>query len=698
MADLSRFRDDELEEALRRKRQSSLADIPDDVLERRLAELRRPEPSMLQRVGQAFTGNAAENLPSLYSPEFSAQAKQIRESQGRNDFFNAVKLGSSAYLGDDSDVANAVRREFPDAALEHDANGNPIIRMGDGQRYYVNEPGLDSHDVTRFAGKVAAFAPAARAAGMFGSLGGRMLVGGAGAAATDVAMQAGAGRSEVDPVQTGLAAGGGALAETIMPIFGAGKRFVQDKLLPRETLVRKGKTIAERAGLQQVSDDAAEALARRSDEIAAGTDPRAIIAEQEFGYRLTRGQRTGDEAVLRREELLRSANPNGPLGQLERQNLAQTEQNVQRFREMAARGSTPEAYEQDAAQRLRDGLARSREAAKQQVGGAYGEVPSKAAFASPDDLAALGSRVDDAFINSDTIVGDLTPATLAARQAIEQAMKASGGAPMRMDRLIALRKSLGRMRGSAVKEDEFAFSILSKEFDSWFDEALTRNLMAGDPGAIAPFREANQIASRYFSMFEDRKSEPGKAILRMLTKEATPEQVANVLLNANGINKPGAAAIAKRYIEAVGKDTDGVTALRDIIARRLFEKAGDPKGHQAIVSSLKDALNGRGRSLMSTVFSKTELHMMEKFAKTLDQYFVPKGMLGRSSGTAERLVGMLAPFANLPMAGTLRSIGNAMSERAAMRPLLTSRPAALPAGVAAGVAGSRDDERRRRRR
>lgn len=683
----------EIEAELQRRERT--AEIEAEL--RRRGALEPTEPSFIDRAMTA-TGDAAkatwgaikgdpgEKIPSIYSGSFTAQ----NERAGKTAFAPAM----AAVFGGDDDIVKAIQSQYPDATVSDDGKGNPVIQMADGQRYYVNAPGLDSTDVGRFAGKVMQYVPAGKAAGLGGGLLSRMLIGGAASGLTDMATQKLAGRDEIDKAQVALTTGTGAAAELIAPAFGAAYRGVKSWVTPISKQVEQGKTLAASLGVGNVSDDAAVALFQNQDQIAAGADPRAIIAQQEFGYKLTRGQLTGKESTLRREELLRSANPDGPIGQLDRFNIQQTEKNVDRLRAMAARGGVPETYEQDAAQRVREGLERARGAAQQQVRGAYGEVPSKSAFASPDDVAALGSRLDEAFIGKDIIVNEsLTPTTLAARQLVEQAAKASGGAPMRMDRLIDLRKALGRMRGSAVKEDARAYSQMMDEFDGWFDQALTRNLMEGDPGAVAPFREANKIASRFFSLFEDRKSEPGKAVMRMLTEDATPEQVANVILNANGINKPGAAAIAKRYIEAVGRDTDGVTAMREIVARRLLEKAGDPKGHQALVSSLKDALSGRGRSLMRELFTTTELATLQRFSKTLDDFLVPKGMLGRSSGTAERLAAFMAQFRNVPIFSAISTVNKAVQERSATLPLLANRSAAVPAAIVAGTYDQRERER-----
>lgn len=694
---LDRFSDEELQAALRRKKQPALDTFSDEELQAALSKKRAAEPSIADRMWNALHPDVTEALPDLYGDEFAQQAKALRDAQGRSDFAGSAKLSGAAAFGDDADVSAAVLREFPDAVQEQDEQGNPIIRMADGKRYYVNQPGLDASDVGRFAAKTLSFFPAAKLAGKAPSLVLRAVAGAGGAGATDVGMQVGAGRSEIDPSQTLATAAFGGAGEVMAPAVGALYRGARNALRGKTGNVAAGQAIARKAGITGLSDDAAQYLASRAGQIEAGANPAAILAEKEFGYRLTRGQLTGNESLLRREELLRSRNPEGAIGQLEKHNIAQTAKNVEGMRAMAARGQVPEAFEQDAAQRMRDTLAQQQQAQREQMRAAYSAVPSKNAYATAQDAAALPGRISKAMRQSDVILTDqLTPNTIAARGLISQAMEDAGPAAIRMDRLIELRKALGRMRGGAVKEDSRAFSVLSKEFDSWFDESLTRNLIEGGEGAVESFKQANKVASNYFARFEDSKSESGKAIMRMLVEDSTPEQVANVLLNANGINKPGAAAIAKRYIEIVGKSSDGATAIREIVARRLFEKAGDPKGHQALVTSLKDALAGRGRSLMQTVYTRSELAQMKRFADTLDTYFVPKGMLGRSSGTAERLAAFLGPIGQIPGLTTAKNVRNAMADRAATLPLLQNRPSAAAAMVPAAGLSTKDDEKRRR--
>lgn len=689
MSTLSNYSDEELQQALRRKRQASLADIPTEQLQAALAA-KKPDRHIHERAWDAVRGNAAETLPSVYGSAFTAQ----NEKAGTSAFGPAM----AALFGDDQDVAKALQRDHPDARMTQDENGNPVMEMPDGQRFYVNQPGLDLADAGRFAGKVMQFIPAGRVASLPLTLGGRMVAGAAASGATDLAGQMIAGRKphEIDLTQTGATTALGAGAELIMPAVNAAGRAIRGAFTNPAQELQAGRSLAQQLGLTDVSDDAARALLRRQSDIAAGADPRAIVAEAEFGYRLTRGQLTGDESLLRREELLRATNPNGPLGLLEKANAEATRQNVGRFREMAARGATPETYEQDAAQRLREALTSTRDSADEAVKAAYSKVPSKTAYAGIDDVGDLPARLNEALRQGDVALTEgLTPNTLTAKRVLDQAVAAAEGAPLRMDRLMDLRRIVGRLGADAKREDSRAYAVLMKEFDGWFDQSLTRSLMEGGDDAVRPFREATASARDYFRKFDDSKSESGKAIIKMLSEEATPEQVANVLLNAQGINKPGAAAIAKRYIDTVGKDSDGVTALREIIAMRLFEKAGDTKSNTAILSALKDATEGRGRSLMTTVFNRTELTMLQRFASTLDDFLVPKGMLAKSSGTAERLASFVAPFGNLPFASTIKAIARNLEERAAMQPLLPARSNLLPAAAAASGASARERDQSR---
>jgi hypothetical protein len=569
-----------------------------------------------------------------------------------------------------------------------DANGNLMIEEG-GERKYVNQPGLDVTDVLRFGSKVAGFIPAGRGAAAMGSLGGRVAAGGALSGITDVAMQAASGRSKIDPAQAGIAAAGGAAGEALFPLLRAIGSGVKNAVAPanRVMLVEQGKSLAQRLGLGQVSDDAAAALARRSGEIDAGARPEAILAENQLGYRLTRGQMTGDESLLRKEELLRQTDPTGPLAQLEKRNLAQTGQNIEALRKVAAKGAVPESAEQDAALRIQQSLRSAQKQGREAMRTAYSAVPDQTAFAGGDDVAALSSRPDAALKGAGFILTpQTTPNAMSARQLIAEAAADSPG-QMRMDRMIALRKSLSRISSNAsAREDQAALGIIMRDFDKWFDDSITRSLMNGGEDAVSAFRNAQGVARDFFKKFEDGKSESGRAIIKMMQAE-TPESVANVLLGASGVNKPGASAIARRYLDAVGRNSDGASALRDVIARRIFQNAaGVDKGHQALVSQIKDALNGRGRSLLSTVFSKTELAAMNRFAQTLDTFFVPKGMLGRSSGTAERLAAWLSPYANLPIARAIKPIVDAQRQRSAMQPLLLRRPDVAPAlGAAAAT-------------
>lgn len=665
-------------------------------------------------VAGAIRGNASEQLPDVFGSQFAEQAKSLRAAQGRGDFMGSAKLSAAAMFGDDADIGSAITREFPGAKIEQDANGNPVAVMPDGQRYYVNQPGLDANDVGRFAGKMLSFIPAAKVAGLGGGLLARAGIGGAASGITDVGMQKLAGRDDVDVGQTALTAGAGAAAEFAAPVINWGLKKVRGALNSKAGQLAVGQDIARKAGLTVTEPDDFIALAAAKEQIDAGADPLAIIAESRHGFKLSAGQKTDSRAQLLTEDYARSVDPDGPLAQLGERNFAQHQQNLRDMRTAIAGGEP--VTEQEAARRVHDALKAAERAERGKVTAAYAKAQKLGGgvLASGEDFARIPQQIDDAF-NARIYVSELsTPRTFAARQVLNQAAaKAKDGTLSLMD-LENIRKDMGAYRAN-IKDaaDERAMAALFREYDKGVNEAITRQLADKGEEALSALKDARSVASRYFGHFQ-ANTPAGKQITKLLVDEMTPEEVANVLLGANGVNKLGAASIASRYLKAVGKESDGAKALRDIVGRRLLEpKPGMGLSQSAgdIERMLREATEGKGATLMNTLFTKPELSVLKDYQQIMRRFFMAKpDDFGRAGSRTSKTPAIAAFFQKLgnstlaktPLAGVIVEKINTVAGRAAGNAALAGpslpRPAVIPAaGVAAGVTYMGEDEEDRRR-
>lgn len=147
---------------------------------------------------QAVPSPASPEYPSVLSPEFERRAGG--DLWGRFKY-SASQVMPSLFKGD-AGIRDRALEAVPGSRIEKGPDGSEIVVTPEGERFYVNKPGLDVDDVFRFAGQVAAFTPAGRVV-RAATVPGRVVQAGAGAAATDVVGQAASGQG-VDLDQTAL--------------------------------------------------------------------------------------------------------------------------------------------------------------------------------------------------------------------------------------------------------------------------------------------------------------------------------------------------------------------------------------------------------------------------------------------------------------------------------------------------------------
>lgn len=653
-----------------------------------------PGVPLYQRAWNAIKGNASEDLPDLFGSQFAEQAKSIRESQGRGDLVGAAKLSAAAVFGGDEDLLNAVRREFPDAHVEQDDNGNPIVRMPDGQRYYVNQPGLDVNDIGRFAGKVLQFVPAAKLAGAASGTLARAGIGGAAAGVTDVGGQLIAQRDKIDPTQAATSAAFGAGAELLAPIAQRIGGSIREAFRSDPAKAEIGKQIAKNAGLGPVDDATAMMLYAGRNEIKAGANPAAVLAEKKFGFKLTRGQKTQDPALMDYEDYLRQidTSSSNPLRLIKDYNEAQFGRVNEALRTQLGRGARS-ATDAESGTAIQSALRGAEASGRARVAQAYREADKAAGgiYAAADDFSAIPAQIDKAFKGKVALSPELTPATLGARGLLRDFAEEAGDAAVSLKRIEELRKRMNTLREAATKPtDARAMGELYKAFDEQVHGAIVRNMMDGGPEAMEALKAARGEASRMFRLFSS-ESESGRRILKSMAEDATPEQVANFFVGAQGVSAPQAAAVAKRYLNIVGKDSAEANALRDLVARRIFDRSlRGPQTADVTAAALEDALMGRGNSLMTSLFNTTELKVLRDYRDVIRQALLPpgeviRGSVGRSSGTGERLFRWIqnTRLRTLPFFQTVQQSVARGASSGALSPLVMPRGSALPATAAA---------------
>lgn len=292
--------------------------VPDNATPEQIGQVLRaqgydmgaPAPDFSNvRAGSSTTAPnpaAIEDLPSVLSGEF--------EKRAGGDFLGRLGYSASQVLPSlfkgDAGMRDRALEAVPGSRVERGANGSEIIVTPQGERFYVNKPGLDMDDVFRFGGQVAAFSPAGRAV-RAATVPGRLTQAAVGAGATDVVGQAGSGQG-VDTDQTLLSAGFGAFGQgSGEALLASGKRAAQ-AVTPE---LRRIFNEAKKRGIElfpwQVSGSSFPAKARSVAGAAplSGTKARTAAQSQSFQRAVAKtiGVNLGSNETLGPEVLGRTA-------------------------------------------------------------------------------------------------------------------------------------------------------------------------------------------------------------------------------------------------------------------------------------------------------------------------------------------------------------------------------------------------------
>lgn len=650
-----------------------------------------PEPPPGFRiVGQPSAGFSARSLPTVggamgFSDEF-------RGATGAGNM-QAIKPVLSDLFGNYEDVAKALQTVAPGAKLVRDDEGMEVLELPNGQRFAMNKPGVQGHEVAATAARTLGFLPVARGVqGLAGlakaipgigkfmptaaTLGGRMGLGAAAGGVGDVGMQKLAGRDEIDKGQTALASGFGAAGELVAPIVGALRGKPSDA-----TLLKAGRDIAARFQLTDLPETALRKLGAMAPQIGAGMPKEAVIAELVTGVRPMRGQMPGafDEASTL--ERLKST-AFDPAASVVRNTMDAQFAGLSRYGDDLIKGISggkPTAAEGTQAVAGQIGIRAA--SLDDAINAAYTSARSGKAFI-PDDIArGLPKHLEVAI--ADAAV-DLPTSPITAR-ALTLAKERFGEAKTAADvvkHFESLRKQFGGLYSSTMSDaDKRGLTVAKRALDGWLDDALVKGVITGDEGVISSLKQGRELRARFGQLFESRGpgDAGGKWIEQALSGKSVDE-LAQAVYGAGQVSPKAAAQIAKRVRDAAGPG-DAWNQMRGAFINRLISnQRGETAGYDAIATNLKRFLREQPE-LAGTLFSGKERDAMGKLANAAD-FLRPKGDFARSSGTAERLARMTS---SIPILGTLvGAIRGPAQVAQAFRQ--TTLPGARPPNLAAAAA------------
>ena len=220
------------------------APTPQEPVAEAVAQEQAQDPTFMDKASEMFTGKD-RMTPEMESMQEIGAAPEL----------NALSMGALKAsfgllaAGDEEGAIGTIKQNIPEAKFSKDSKGNVIVNLPSGQ-FALNKPGLSPQDAMKGIFDVAAFTPAGRARTLLGA--------GAGAAGTELAIEAAGsqlGAGDISPMNVAGAGAlglGGKFAENVI---GSGYRAAKGRIAPEQKqLIESGKE----AGVPVMTSDVIE--------------------------------------------------------------------------------------------------------------------------------------------------------------------------------------------------------------------------------------------------------------------------------------------------------------------------------------------------------------------------------------------------------------------------------------------------------
>lgn len=587
------------------------------------------EPGMWDKFKSAVKGNAEfKDAPNFESLQWQEPMFGLNKEN--------LKVELAGMFGGNEDKLREFQEQFPDREIKMDANGNPYYLgvYDEGRRtgpVYLENPRLDSGDIGDFAGEAGSYMIGGVATAPIKQLLPRMFATGAAAGATNMVNQKIAGRDEIDKGEAALAGAFGGAFEALTPIVSKVARSWKGRKIADKDA---GFQVAKKLGID-LSDDQAARLGQMAKNIDA--DPEVLAQHAMLNQTPTRGTLTKSQDILDTEQMLRQSG-NTKLKQIAAQNDENLAKSFDDFKANMSGGKAKSVDAIDAggkASQIVQDLASQRKTAVSQ---AYDDIGE--AMVSTDGIKGIPQRLQKALTDNNVVMapGNTDKAFAALDDVAKNVAKLDNVTAVNWRSIDSQRKRINSLFNGAKAEDKRALTILRNEFDNAIDDAFEKGLASGDPETLRKLSNARGLAADYFKDFTKKNGSDagGKLIEQMVEGSVPDENIVSAIFTVNGMPTKAAPQMAKKYIETVGKGSEGHQLFKEMTLQKLVTgKGGDMKTRTQLRTSLKNALAGKP-TFMNQVFNKKELGFISKAVQFLDDTSL-KGMNAKSSGTVERL-------------------------------------------------------------
>lgn len=401
-----------------------------------------------------------------------------------------------------------------------------------------------------------------------------------------------------------------------------------------------GAAVAARAGLGK---PAVEVIA-----------PQAVQAAPEMGVTLTAGQRSGNPALLSRENAMLGGGLGESAQKVAQEAAARQQQELFSARsligDVAGRGAPALERPAEAGGMITDAVKAAQQTAKEGFQAKYKQAFSgegsfpRQVFEGSAESAPISKRIVDTLARGESpILIDETLTPIANRavtelEKISQLQLSRTGQPA-MDEITGVNlrgvdqarkklvayynaaKSAPRMSADPTP-DMRAMQGVMKQFDQEIAGAVENGLFSGDEKFLKTLKEASGDFANYAKTFRQQGGgdDVGRALRSIIERDATPEQTINYLLGHSKVgNTPLSVRMADRMKNILGSDSPEWSALRQAAWQRTtgVAEGQTEMGAQKMSERIYDLTNGSGRSLATRLFSPDEIKQMNSYASIL---------------------------------------------------------------------------------
>lgn len=624
---------------------------------------------------------------------------------------NIVVSAGMLFANDPIREKNILKNNIPGSKFSQDRFGNWIIKYtdkdGKERTEYVNSKGFTGQDFAKIAAQTPIFMRTGGMTGLvrskLGQIGLASFAAGSTSAGIDLVSKGLGSEKGIDFERAAITAFFAGTMQSLQPFF---SRFFKNKSYIDNDgkLTEAGRREAKKAGLDP--DDFQQSIDEAKIGLLDDIINNKTSTTKTFGIPLTRGQATQNPRQLTDEEFLRK----GAFGSKSQKIMEDFDKNVQGPAIDKATNQAREALSQGRKKAIEDELEASaimtsgiRERAdnlRQQISEAYefaemqGGALKKGAFNEANKIIQemfkrpLKSKGKILYGGNEfPLDKEITPRTLKALDELNKLNKVlqsktkpqssildKEGKPFVIDgkdkfdgidlsNVFTYQKMLNRLLNGAKGEDIKGLMMIKSGIDKWLDKVTDAALLKGNVKALESMKAAKALRAQFGRKFEpvinkSGQSDPiGKKLQQLVNDDINDGQLVNWIY---GSSKLGTNNLSVRFIrrikEIVGEGSPEWNALRQAGFLRLEQNAikGDKIQKGKLISSINDAIYGKGKEVTKELYSASEIKMLDTLRKEL-QLASPE--LKNPSGTAGSIAAMVTSF--MERFGAAKALGGA---------------------------------------